>query len=1012
MKKLLFSAAALLVFQSFAATNYALRTNGARFTGPVYADRAIDGKLDTYWGFDPYPKGFVLKLKDTCKIDTLKIVFYKTGVYTFKAEYSLDNVNYTEAASGVVKGTFEKKLPSVPMKYLRLTVLHNKTNTGVHVCELELLGADGQLQAKPKVQPKAAPGALTAPGPRRINRVKDGEILFPVNITGSSFFKVNHKNEYHGPELTGDGKTGDFHFYWASDFKNQAPAPHWITFDFGGNVTFNAVQLHMVERYNFSVICNNFKIEYFDGKAWKVLINEPRYASKFFAAVKSNDPQKRYSAVIPDAKPTFHFPAVTGSKVRFSTMDTIARLDEMTVINYFKRPAPEQIPAPRAFDDDIMRFSFAPRGMPLRNGFIRPELKSSGKIFYVDRGHPDDLRRCFAAGFGDATLSVKVPAKGIYQVMVMGGDQFAPVNGTNFTINGKSCRLPAVPKSQFPREIYTLEAEKTIDITFKGNWLINAVMIFPLEKEKALRQELTDIVIGKNAKRFKAEPQPTYSFPYTPSAEDLKRGFVNFTTPIDQRVFSTTTPKKEQCVKTITAMAAGDTMKAVTTSFRFLKHIPDFKVTYSGKLKATLHPVKNWLQRTGHKGSARTYWKVPELLGDNTAFFGIKETTLQYYLLFDIPGGTKPGLYKSVLKVTGKGIPETVIPVEFTVLPFTLDRADSAQYAAMYTADTNRPFTTWNSDPAFDRVRLEDMRKHNMNSILFPSEKFTSEAEVRKLYLLVNKRLDECGYPRFPMAWHNQNFTVEQVKFIQKMVKETGLREILYYPVDEPHFGRRHIAEKMYPLVKSVPGTRSYSTVTEEDIASFGKYLDFRVYMITGYAKFEPDRIVQDCKKDKAHFYWYSNAGREYPGTNRYKAGYFAWRCGSTGQLYWAYENTAMDPWNDFDGVAHDHNAVYIFDNKIYSTLQWEGIREGIDDFRYITMLEKLIAANPRHPAAVSGKALLTRLRKNTCVDLNEYKKRFGLAIDVHHFCWWAPEKMELYRNAVIAEIMKFLRKK
>jgi hypothetical protein len=300
------------------------------------------------------------------------------------------------------------------------------------------------------------------------------------------------------------------------------------------------------------------------------------------------------------------------------------------------------------------------------------------------------------------------------------------------------------------------------------------------------------------------------------------------------------------------------------------------------------------------------------------------------------------------------------------------------------------------------------MRKYNMNSILFPASKFTTKEAVKKHYLMVNKRLDECGYPRFPMAWHNQNFTVDQVKFIQQMVKETGLREILYYPVDEPHFGKRHIAERMYPLVRSVPGTRSYSTVTEEDIASFGKYLDFRVYMITGYAKFEPERIVRDCKKDNAHFYWYSNAAREYPDANRYKAGYFAWKCNSTGQLYWAYDNAQEDQWNDFDGRANDHNAVYVIENKIYSTVQWEGIREGLDDLRYLYQLEKLISKYPHTPAAKSAKALLNKIRKETCVDLEAYKKRFGLHIDVHHYCWWSPEKMELYRNAVIAGILKF----
>ncbi|MBR2872227.1 MAG: discoidin domain-containing protein, partial [Lentisphaeria bacterium] len=81
------------VCQLGAATNYALRSNGSGFAGKVQASRAIDGKVNTYWGFDPYPKGFTLQLKNIYNIDKLKIVFYKTGVYTFKAEYSTDNVN-------------------------------------------------------------------------------------------------------------------------------------------------------------------------------------------------------------------------------------------------------------------------------------------------------------------------------------------------------------------------------------------------------------------------------------------------------------------------------------------------------------------------------------------------------------------------------------------------------------------------------------------------------------------------------------------------------------------------------------------------------------------------------------------------------------------------------------------------------------------------------------------------------------------------------------------------------
>ena len=193
MRKILTLLALAAVCPLGAATNYALRSNGSGFAGAVQASRAIDGKVNTYWGYDPYPKGFVLQLKNIYSIDKLKIVFYKTGVYTFKAEYSTDNVTYKPLASGVAKGTFEKSFPATPMQFLRLTVLHNKTNRGVHVCELELYGPDGQKGIKNK----SVPQARALPIGRRA-QVDKGVLFKPVKITGSSFFTASRKIEWHG----------------------------------------------------------------------------------------------------------------------------------------------------------------------------------------------------------------------------------------------------------------------------------------------------------------------------------------------------------------------------------------------------------------------------------------------------------------------------------------------------------------------------------------------------------------------------------------------------------------------------------------------------------------------------------------------------------------------------------------------------------------------------------------------------------------------------------------------
>lgn len=41
-------------------------------------------------------------------------------------------------------------------------------------------------------------------------------------------------------------------------------------------------------------------------------------------------------------------------------------------------------------------------------------------------------------------------------------------------------------------------------------------------------------------------------------------------------------------------------------------------------------------------------------------------------------------------------------------------------------------------------------------------------------------------------------------------------------------------------------------------------------------------------------------------------------------------------------------------------------------------------------------------------MDPNEYRKRFGLPIDIHQYCIWKPGKMDEYRNRIIAAILKF----
>jgi len=88
--------------------------------------------------------------------------------------------------------------------------------------------------------------------------------------------------------------------------------------------------------------------------------------------------------------------------------------------------------------------------------------------------------------------------------------------------------------------------------------------------------------------------------------------------------------------------------------------------------------------------------------------------------------------------------------------------------------------------------------------------------------------------------------------------------------------------------------------------------------------------------------------------------------------------------------------------------VQWEAIREGLDDLRHLYFLEDLMKQVGADSGTVrQAQALLAEIRKATVVDLNVFKEKFGADIEVHHHCLWEPELFENYRDAITNMILK-----
>ena len=196
-----------------------------------------------------------------------------------------------------------------------------------------------------------------------------------------------------------DGKIGT-KYYWVSDVKNKVPPPHWVEFDFGRSVSINTIKLDFVALYNLIHLPENFKVEYFDGKVYRLLAEKKNYKNRFFTGLKSKDPKARYAIPTPDSSCIIRFPAVTATRVRYVTNDWGGRFDEMSVSNETTSDVQPQMPQKKKIKRSrnhsaVQCYSFAPECAVLPDGFQRAELKCKGQRFSVDRKYPDPIRRYF-----------------------------------------------------------------------------------------------------------------------------------------------------------------------------------------------------------------------------------------------------------------------------------------------------------------------------------------------------------------------------------------------------------------------------------------------------------------------------------------------------------------------------------------------------------------------------------------------------------------------------------------
>ena len=519
--------------------------------------------------------------------------------------------------------------------------------------------------------------------------------------------------------------------------------------------------------------------------------------------------------------------------------------------------------------------------------------------------------------------------------------------------------------------------------------------------------------------------------PPAPTAEGREAGYVLFAPSYLRRVFPNSAPLTQERVASVPVTASLGEYEPLTVAVYPLQELGRCTLRVTdlvgpgdariGSDNIDVRTVRHWRQIPGQKGSnyAKQYMLGPELLEPSASTEVKARTTRQWWITVRVPQDATPGEYAGTISIEAENGHVRRLGLSLRVLPLRLECPEDYSFGMYW-----EPWPSGRNGTNEDRIiaQLRDMREHGMNSVALTAPASMSRGEngryefeldsvTRALVMLKQQGFTRPipwshGFPPVDTGFGSDEHSTQVKAFVEHAQRHFAARElpeVLWYPRDEPwHDPRRREARVLCEAIKQVPGARTYTTVRYDTAEYLDRWLDVRCHTVSLNGGFEARKLREAAAGAGDLFWWYTNACREYPDVMRFKAGFFFWKTGATGQYYWAYQSPRGNPYDDLDGI--DWCAAYPGDDGPIPTIEWEALREGIDDFRYVYTLERAIArardggSTEAMRMAKDAERLLGELRKDIVADLHEYEQR---GVNFHTDSIWPPATYDDWRRRI-----------
>jgi hypothetical protein len=515
----------------------------------------------------------------------------------------------------------------------------------------------------------------------------------------------------------------------------------------------------------------------------------------------------------------------------------------------------------------------------------------------------------------------------------------------------------------------------------------NLVPVTPAERGGSTPQPTQFHVWGSQGPALAKAPtgwtevKPTVEGPatLTPTEDEKRRGFILFALDPTAPAQFGTAPSAGMRMESVRCFAARGQYEPLTFGLWPLEDVGHVTVrvdqlrSEDGAVIPADHvdvrvarPVREIVD-----ANARTWRWRPFLLERRVEFPIPAGAAAQVWLTVKVPEDAAPGIYVGAARVNAAGHREANVKLTLRVLPFTLPPAPIEM--ALYTPKVP-------PDDALFEKELLDLREHGLNAMepalaaeVASRDQVLGADDVAAIRADCARRMrlfeSVFGKPRFPatfevghqiafywdpaQSWfafwpHSPKIDDEMLQataVVRQTAKEAGWNSLRAFALDEA--GAHNLLDQAvyyYGLLKrrapDLPTTTDIGggiAMGYDEIVRLSPVVD---YLSSNRLNPELARALLDRGKP-----WgvYNGAGPT-PAGARYFFGFYGWHTAAQTIAQWAYFFS--------DGVfsgsglrAEDDGFVYHATDGPLPSFMTEAVRAGIDDYRYLALLDGLIAA-------------------------------------------------------------------